>query len=66
MSSPARAAGRLAALVVLLALVYEMPRLLGGSVLVYSTCVTVAIFSVMAYGTDMVRLRRGKLELLTR
>jgi branched-chain amino acid transport system permease protein len=63
MSGPARAAGRLAALAVVLAFVYEMPRLLGGSVLVYSTCVTVAIFSVMAYGTDMVLSYLGEVSL---
>ena len=54
MSQSARAAGRLASLAVLLALVYVMPRWLGASALVYSTFVTEAIFSVMAYGTDMV------------
>jgi branched-chain amino acid transport system permease protein len=63
MSRSVRAAGRLAVLAVLLALVYEMPRWLGGSVLVYSTCVTVAIFSVMAYGTDMVLSYLGEVSL---
>ena len=63
MSDPARALGRLAAFAVLVALVYALPRLLGGSVLVYSTCVTVAIFSVMAYGTDMVLSYLGEVSL---
>lgn len=63
MSQSARAASRFASLAVLLALVYVMPRWLGGSALVYSTFVTVAIFSVMAYGTDMVLSYLGEVSL---
>jgi len=63
MSRALGAAGRLAAIAALLAFVYALPRLLGGSVLVYSTCVTVAIFSVMAYGTDMVLSYLGEVSL---
>lgn len=63
MSPVARAIGNLVGVAVLIAVVYLLPRWLGGSVLIYSTFVTVAIFSVMAYGTDLVLSYLGEVSL---
>ena len=42
---------------------FYLPALAGGSALVYSTCVTIAIFAVMAYGTDLVLSYLGEVSL---
>jgi branched-chain amino acid transport system permease protein len=43
--------------------VYAMPALAGGSAVAYSTCATIAIFAVMAYGTDLVLSYLGEVSL---
>jgi branched-chain amino acid transport system permease protein len=42
---------------------FYVPRLAGGSAVAYSTCATIAIFSVMAYGTDLVLSYLGEVSL---
>jgi branched-chain amino acid transport system permease protein len=42
---------------------YFLPRLLGGSELVYETLVLVAIYSVMAYGADFILSYLGEVSL---
>lgn len=42
---------------------YFIPALLGGSTLVYNTVVVIAIFSVMAYGVDIVWSDLGEVSL---
>lgn len=54
---------RLAASALAVAAGFFLPSLLGGSAVVYSTCVTVAIFGVMAYGTDLVLSYLGEVSL---
>jgi branched-chain amino acid transport system permease protein len=49
--------------VVLAAAAYALPTLLGGSPAVYGACVTIAIFSVMAYGVDLVLSYLGEVSL---
>lgn len=43
--------------------VYYLPVLAGGSAVAYSTCVMIAIFAVMAYGTDLVLSYLGEVSL---
>jgi ABC-type branched-chain amino acid transport system, permease component len=43
--------------------VYYLPVLVGGSAVAYSTCATIAIFAVMAYGTDLVLSYLGEVSL---
>jgi branched-chain amino acid transport system permease protein len=43
--------------------VYYLPALAGGSAVAYSTCVMIAIFAVMAYGTDLVLSYLGEVSL---
>jgi branched-chain amino acid transport system permease protein len=45
---------RSAAIVVLIAGGFFLPRLLGGTSVAYSTLTTIAIFAVMCYGVDVV------------
>jgi branched-chain amino acid transport system permease protein len=45
------------------AMVYVLPAWLGGSPLVYGTFVTIAIFSVMTYGVDLVLSYLGEVSL---
>jgi len=54
-----RAAGGIAGAVA----VYFLPALTGGSAVAYSTCATIAIFAVMAYGTDLVLSYLGEVSL---
>ncbi len=64
--SPVRRRRSLARLVigVLLAIVaFYLPALAGGSAVAYSTCATIAIFSVMAYGTELVLSYLGEVSL---
>lgn len=42
---------------------FQLPALAGGSAVAYSTCATIAIFAVMAYGTDMVLSYLGEVSL---
>jgi branched-chain amino acid transport system permease protein len=48
---------------VALVVLFFLPRLLGGSSIVYSTCVLIAIFSVMAYGADTILSYLGEVSL---
>ncbi len=51
-------------LIALLAVVgLLLPRLLGGSILVYDTLVTIAIFGVMSYGFDIILSDLGEISL---
>jgi len=54
---------RLAAGVLVGIVVYYLPVLAGGSAVAYSTCVMIAIFAVMAYGTDLVLSYLGEVSL---
>jgi len=54
---------RLAAGVLVGMVVYYLPVLAGGSAVAYSTCVMIAIFAVMAYGTDLVLSYLGEVSL---
>jgi branched-chain amino acid transport system permease protein len=42
---------------------FYLPVLAGGSAVAYSTCATIAIFAVMAYGTDLVLSYLGEVSL---
>lgn len=42
---------------------FYLPALAGGSAVAYSTCATIAIFAVMAYGTDLVLSYLGEVSL---
>jgi branched-chain amino acid transport system permease protein len=42
---------------------FYVPALAGGSAVAYATCATIAIFSVMAYGTDLVLSYLGEVSL---
>ena len=42
---------------------YYLPALAGGSPVAYSTCATIAIFAVTAYGTDLVLSYLGEVSL---
>ncbi len=54
---------RLAGGVLAAGVVYYVPVLAGGSAVAYSTCATIAIFAVMAYGTDLVLSYLGEVSL---
>jgi len=54
---------RLAGGVLVGMVVYYLPVLAGGSAVAYSTCVMIAIFAVMAYGTDLVLSYLGEVSL---
>ena len=46
-----------------LALLFFVPEIAGGGSIVYSTCVTIAIFAVMAYGADAILSYLGEVSL---
>jgi branched-chain amino acid transport system permease protein len=54
---------RTAAVVVLVAVGFFLPRLLGGTSVAYSTLTTIAIFAVMCYGVDVVLSYLGEVSL---
>jgi branched-chain amino acid transport system permease protein len=54
---------RAVGVVVLAAIAFVLPRLLGGSSIVYSTLTTIAIFAVMCYGVDIVLSYLGEVSL---
>ena len=54
---------RVAAAVVLAVSGFFLPRILGGSSLVYDTLVVIAIFSAMSYGLDIVLSDLGEISL---
>ena len=54
---------RTAVVVVLIAVGFFLPRLLGGSSVAYSTLTTIAIFAVMCYGVDIVLSYLGEVSL---
>ena len=56
-------AARVAGIVVLAAIGFFLPRLLGGSSVAYSTLTTIAIFAVMCYGVDVVLSYLGEVSL---
>lgn len=54
---------RAAAIVILVALGFLLPQLLGGTPVAYSTLTTIAIFAVMCYGVDIVLSYLGEVSL---
>ena len=54
---------RAVGVVALVAIVFLLPRLLGGTAIVYSTLTTIAIFAVMCYGVDIVLSYLGEVSL---
>ena len=54
---------RAVAVVVLIAVGFFLPRLLGGTSVAYSTLTTIAIFAVMCYGVDIVLSYLGEVSL---
>ena len=54
---------RVAVFVVLAAIGFFLPRLLGGTSVAYSTLTTIAIFAVMCYGIDIVLSYLGEVSL---
>jgi branched-chain amino acid transport system permease protein len=54
---------RTAVVVVLIVVGFFLPRLLGGTSVVYSTLTTIAIFAVMCYGVDIVLSYLGEVSL---
>ncbi len=58
-----RSGARLLTAVLGVVVVFYLPALVGGSAVAYSTCATIAIFSVMAYGTDLVLSYLGEVSL---
>jgi branched-chain amino acid transport system permease protein len=54
---------RFAIVVALVVLGFVFPRLLGGSQLVYDTLTTIAIFSAMSYGLDVILSDLGEISL---
>jgi branched-chain amino acid transport system permease protein len=54
---------RAAAVAVLIAVGFFLPRLLGGTSVAYSTLTTIAIFAVMCYGVDIVLSYLGEVSL---
>jgi branched-chain amino acid transport system permease protein len=54
---------RMAAFVVLAAVGFFLPKLLGGTSVAYSTLTTIAIFAVMCYGIDIVLSYLGEVSL---
>src|SRR4029077_8007430 len=62
--SPSRAPWlQIAVVVVLIAVGFFLPRLLGGTSIAYSTLTTIAIFAVMCYGVDIVLSYLGEVSL---
>ena len=49
--------------VLLAAIAFLLPRLLGGTSIAYSTLTTIAIFAVMCYGVDIVLSYLGEVSL---
>jgi branched-chain amino acid transport system permease protein len=58
------AAARLPGILVLAAVGFLLPRLLGGSSLVYDTLVVIAIFGAMSYGLDIILSDLGEISLV--
>jgi branched-chain amino acid transport system permease protein len=54
---------RAAAVAALIVLAFFLPRLLGGTSVAYSTLTTIAIFTVMCYGVDVVLSYLGEVSL---
>jgi branched-chain amino acid transport system permease protein len=54
---------RAAGVVILAALGFLLPQLLGGTAVAYSTLTTIAIFAVMCYGVDVVLSYLGEVSL---
>lgn len=54
---------RFAVVIVLAAVGFVLPRLLGGSQLVYDTLTTIAIFGAMSYGLDVILSDLGEISL---
>jgi branched-chain amino acid transport system permease protein len=54
---------RAVGIILLAAIAFLLPRLLGGSSIVYSTLTTIAIFAVMCYGVDIVLSYLGEVSL---
>jgi branched-chain amino acid transport system permease protein len=54
---------RTISIVLLAAIAFLLPRLLGGTSIVYSTLTTIAIFAVMCYGVDIVLSYLGEVSL---
>lgn len=54
---------RLAGIAMLAVVGFLLPRLLGGSSLVYDTLTTIAIFSTMSYGLDVILSDLGEISL---
>jgi branched-chain amino acid transport system permease protein len=54
---------RLAGITLLVAIGLVLPRLLGGSILVYDTLVVIAIFGAMSYGFDIILSDLGEISL---
>ena len=54
---------RMAAVALLIAVGFFLPRLLGGTSVAYSTLTTIAIFAVMCYGVDVVLSYLGEVSL---
>jgi branched-chain amino acid transport system permease protein len=61
--STARPLLRTMSIVLLAAIAFLLPRLLGGTSIVYSTLTTIAIFAVMCYGVDIVLSYLGEVSL---
>jgi branched-chain amino acid transport system permease protein len=61
--STARPLLRTISAVLLAAIAFLLPRLLGGTSIVYSTLTTIAIFAVMCYGVDIVLSYLGEVSL---
>ena len=62
-SSTAKPILRATGAVLLIALAFLLPRLLGGTSIAYSTLTTIAIFAVMCYGVDIVLSYLGEVSL---
>ncbi len=54
---------RAAVIVLLVAVAFVLPQLLGGTSVAYSTLTTIAIFAVMCYGVDIVLSYLGEVSL---
>ena len=61
--SIARPLLRTGSIVLLAAIAFLLPRLLGGTSIAYSTLTTIAIFAVMCYGVDIVLAYLGEVSL---
>jgi len=62
-SSMAKPLLRATGVVLLTAMAFLLPRLLGGTSIAYSTLTTIAIFAVMCYGVDIVLSYLGEVSL---